>query len=336
MNLKLPVAHAQAHSADPQYNQALRTGWHDLMTLHGLPHGMFSADEDLHGNLSTQGTELCAIVETMFSLAQAAALTDEIAYLDALDHITYSTLPAQTTGDYTDRQYFQVVDRVQMARSVPDCTLPFDCGMSNVFGPYPGYTYCTANMHQGWVKFAIHLWYATPAQGVAALKYAPNTLVITINGTVPVTIRRETTYPFGKQVDFVAELKKLTIFPLALRLPAWCAEAIALLNGQPLRTDRGKPIITVARTWRPHDRLPLCLPVAVRTSNWPQLTYPGAEAPGVRPQNTGAVAGEQSARRKPLLYHPAPEPVGLRPIPDRGQRPGRPHHVDGRTFSYQC
>nr|GFD04486.1 hypothetical protein [Tanacetum cinerariifolium] len=77
MGLKLPVVYAQAHPEQPQLNQALRTGWHDIMTLHGLPAGMFSADEDLHGNLPTQGTELCAVVETMFSLEQAAGMTGD-------------------------------------------------------------------------------------------------------------------------------------------------------------------------------------------------------------------------------------------------------------------
>ena len=97
MGLKLPVVYAQAHADQPQLPQALRTGWRDIMTLHGLPAGMFSADEDLHGNLPTQGTELCAVVETMFSLEQAAALTGELTYLDALERIAYNALP---TADY--------------------------------------------------------------------------------------------------------------------------------------------------------------------------------------------------------------------------------------------
>ncbi len=37
------------------------------MLLHGLPMGIFSADEDLHGNNPEQGTELCALVEAMYS-----------------------------------------------------------------------------------------------------------------------------------------------------------------------------------------------------------------------------------------------------------------------------
>jgi hypothetical protein len=268
MGLKLPVVYAQAHPDQPQLPQALRTGWHDLLTLHGLPTGMFSADEDLHGNLPTQGTELCAVVETMFSLEQAAALTGELTYLDALERIAYNALPTQTTDDYENRQYFQVANQVQVARGVLNFSLPFDHGMNNVFGPYAGYTCCTANMHQGWTKFATHLWYATPAQGVAALEYAPNTLTTTVNGNVPVTIREETTYPFGEEVSFVVSLKKPTAFPLALRVPAWCTEATVLLNGQPLRTDKGGQLLTVARTWRAHDRLTLRLPMPVRTSSW--------------------------------------------------------------------
>jgi hypothetical protein len=43
MGLKLPVVYAQAHPEQPQLNQALRMGWHGIMTLHGVPAGMFSA-----------------------------------------------------------------------------------------------------------------------------------------------------------------------------------------------------------------------------------------------------------------------------------------------------
>ncbi|RZK46123.1 MAG: hypothetical protein EOO59_19810 [Hymenobacter sp.] len=69
-------------------------------------------------------------------------------------------------------------------------------------------------------------------------------------------------------MQFIFDLKKPAVFPLGLRIPGWCAEATVLLNGQPLRTDKGGQVITIARTWRPHDCLTLRLPMAVRTSNW--------------------------------------------------------------------
>ena len=264
--LKLPVIRYQA-TGDPQDAQAFKTGWQDLQTLHGLPAGIFSADEDLHGNLPTQGTELCAIVETMFSLEQAIGITGEPAYMDALERMTYNALPTQTTDDYNNRQYFQVANQVQVTRGVSDFSLPFDHGMNNVFGPYAGYTCCTANMGQGWTKFASHLWYATPDGGLAALEYAPNTVAATAGG-VPVSIREETNYPFEDQVRFTVGAHKKATFPLALRIPAWCAQATIMLNGQPLRTEKGGQVVSIRREWRNNDRVTLRLPMHLATSRW--------------------------------------------------------------------
>ena len=42
-----------------------------LYEYHGLPNGIFSADEHLAGRNPSQGTELCAVVETIFSLEHA-------------------------------------------------------------------------------------------------------------------------------------------------------------------------------------------------------------------------------------------------------------------------
>ncbi len=265
MGLKLPIVYAQAHG-NRNLSQTFKTGWTDLMTLHGLPHGMFSGDEDLHGNEPTQGTELCAIVETMFSLEQAIAVTGDPTYMDALERMTYNALPTQTTDDYNNRQYFQMANQVQVSRGVYDFSLPFDRGMNNVFGPYAGYTCCTANMHQGWTKFASHLWYATTG-GVAALEYAPNTLTTKVAGT-PITIAEATNYPFDDQITFTITTPKPVQFPLELRIPGWCAQATISVNGQILRSDKGGQVVKLSRSWKTGDRVTLQLPMRVTTTNW--------------------------------------------------------------------
>jgi DUF1680 family protein len=265
--LKLPAVRYQATS-NPQDAQALKTGWQDLMTLHGLPMGIFSADEDLHGNLPTQGTELCAIVETMHSLEQAIAITGELLYMDALERMTYNALPTQTTDDFMNRQYFQVANQVQVVRGVSDFSLPFERGMNNVFGPYAGYTCCTSNQHQGWTKFASHLWYATPDQGLAALEYAPNVVTASIAGGTAVTVREQTNYPFEDQIRFTIETKKKASFPLVLRIPSWCKEATIRLNGKLLRTEKGGQVVTLRQEWKNQDLLTLELPMTLSTSRW--------------------------------------------------------------------
>ncbi len=264
--LKLPVVRYQA-TGNPQDAQALRTGWQDLMTLHGLPMGMFSADEDLHGNLPTQGTELCAIVETMYSLEQAIAITGEPLYMDALERMTYNALPAQTSDDFQNRQYFQVANQVQVVRGVSDFSLPFDRGMNNVFGPYAGYTCCTANQHQGWTKFTSHLWYGLPAGGLAALEYAPSVLRTTAGGQ-PVTVREDTGYPFEDQVRFTIQTRGRARFPLALRIPAWCPQASISLNGKLLQKEKGGQVVTLNREWKNQDVLTLALPMPLTASRW--------------------------------------------------------------------
>jgi hypothetical protein len=66
---------------------------------------MSSGDGDLRGNLPTQGTELCAIVEAMFSLELAIGITGEPTYMGALEPMTYNALLAQTMDDQANRQY---------------------------------------------------------------------------------------------------------------------------------------------------------------------------------------------------------------------------------------
>ena len=212
MGLKDPVMHYQ-RTGDTTYLKALRTGFNDLMTLHGLPFGMFSADEDLHGNDPTQGTELCAIVEAMFSLELAVSLTGDIRYMDALERMTFNALPAQTTDDYNNKQYFQIANQVNIKRGVFNFSLPFEREMNNVLGMRSGYTCCLANMHQGWTKFASHLWFATPDQGLAALHFSPNQLKAKVGPEkTEITIDENTSYPFDVKTSIGKSTVSLSPF----------------------------------------------------------------------------------------------------------------------------
>lgn len=268
MALKAPAVN-YVRTKDPKYITALKTGWNDLMNLHGLPMGIFSGDEDLHGNAPTQGVELCAIVESMFSLENIIAVTGDIQYMDALERMTFNALPAQTTDSYNEKQYFQIANQVQISRGVFDFSLPFDRQMNNVLGLRSGYTCCTSNMHQGWTKFASHLWYQTDDDGLAAIAYSPSvvTVPVGINKT-QVTINENTNYPFDDEITFDLRMKKAVAFPLKLRIPSWCREAAVMLNGKALRTAAGGQVISIERVWENLDKVTLRLPMEVTTSNW--------------------------------------------------------------------
>jgi len=266
MALKTPAIDYQ-RSGDVRYLKDLKVGFKDLMTLHGLPMGIFSADEDLHGNLPTQGTELCATVEAMYSLEKIIEITGDETYMDALERMTFNALPPQTTDDYNNKQYFQMANQVQISRGVFDFSLPFDREMNNVLGMRSGYTCCLANMHQGWTKYTQSLWYKTEGNGLAALVYAPNVLNTTVNGQ-EVTIKEETSYPFEDEINFAFSTKKAVTFPFELRIPAWCNEAKIFVNGKEVKSAKGGTITSLNQKWNNGDKVTLKLPMTMSTSNW--------------------------------------------------------------------
>ena len=268
MALKAPALNYQ-RTRDASFLAALKTGYNDIMTLNGLPMGVFSADEDLHGNLPTQGTELCAVVESMFSLEEIISITGDTHYMDALERIAFNALPTQTTDDYNNKQYFQVANQVEIARGVFDFSLPFGRQMNNVLGMRSGYTCCLANMHQGWTKYAQHLWYKTHDNGLASLIYGPNSLTTTVGkANEVISINEITDYPFSDEIGFEVSAKTAVQFPWQLRVPSWCAEASISINGETVKTGKGGQLVTIERAWKNGDKLILKLPMQVNISKW--------------------------------------------------------------------
>jgi hypothetical protein len=268
MGLKDPAVKYQ-RTGDKKYLEELKTGFHDLMTLHGMPYGMFSADEDLHGNDPTQGTELCAIVEAQFSLEEIIALTGDVSYADALEKMTFNALPTQTTDDYNAKQYFQIANQVQVTRGVFNFSLPFDREMNNVFGMRSGYTCCLANMHQGWTKFASHLWYKTSDNGLAALVYSPSQITIPVGkNNQQITINEVTSYPFEENINFEINTAKDVVFPLQLHVPGWCNDAVVTINGKDFSKPKAGTLVTINRTWKDGDKIVLRLPMKVKATEW--------------------------------------------------------------------
>src|SRR5690606_28793855 len=82
-----------------------------------------------------------------------------------------NALPGTFTPDMWAHQYDQQANQVACVVGKHVWTTNGDA--ANVFGLEPNYGCCTANLHQGWPKFAAHLWMAIPGGGLAAAAYAP-------------------------------------------------------------------------------------------------------------------------------------------------------------------
>ncbi|MGE5313466.1 MAG: beta-L-arabinofuranosidase domain-containing protein, partial [Acidobacteriota bacterium] len=111
MAVKTPGVYYE-RSKDARFLRASKKGLADLMKYHGQVNGMFSGDEMLHGRDPMQGTELCTVVELMYSLETLLQITGDADYAEHLEKLAFNALPAGVSPDFTSRQYYQMPNQI--------------------------------------------------------------------------------------------------------------------------------------------------------------------------------------------------------------------------------
>lgn len=262
MALKYPAVWSRL-SHDPHDRQGVHLMLETLDTYHGQATGIFSGDEVLAGKNPSQGTELCAVVEYMFSLETLLAILGENSFADRLERIAFNALPATFTPDMWAHQYDQQANQVLCAVS-EDRIYTTNGPEANIFGLAPNYGCCTANMHQGWPKCASHLWMRTPDEGLVGLIYAPCVVTTEIAG-VAVRVEVLTTYPFEEEVRLRLSTDRPVHFPLLLRIPGWASGAMVQLEqGERVEAHAGT-YFQIAQEWNGQQEVTLHLPMTIRT-----------------------------------------------------------------------
>ena len=266
MGLKTPgVWYRQ--TADP----ADRAGAAEMIAVldrfHGQATGMFSGDEHLAGRSPSQGTELCTVVEYLYSLEVLLAILGDPACGDRLEQIAYNALPASLSPDMWARQYDDQVNQVvcRVAPSRAESVYTSNGPDANIYGLEPHFGCCTPNHGQGWPKLAASLWMRSPEGGLAAVAWAPCTVETEVGG-VPVRIAVETAYPFAGELRLTVRMERPARFPLHLRIPAWA-------DGAELRLEDEVPVAATAgtfhhleREWAGETTLVLDLPLRPRAA----------------------------------------------------------------------
>jgi len=235
-----------------------------LDRFHGQVNGMFTGDECLAGKNPVQGTELCAVVEFMYSLEVAMAVLGDPALGDRLERVAFNALPATFTPDMWAHQYDQQVNQVQCTHN-PDHMWTTNGPESNLYGLEPNYGCCTANMHQGWPKFASHLWMKIPDEGIAAVAYAPSEARFE-SGGVPVTVSLDADYPFRENLEVTVAVDAEVSFPLLLRVPAWSETATVRVQGESEQRLEPESFHRLERRWSGKTHVSLRFPMRPRVT----------------------------------------------------------------------
>lgn len=235
-----------------------------LDRFHGQPSGMFAADEHYAGTDPSQGTELCAVVEAMYSLEETMAVLGDPLHGDRLERIAFNAQPATFKPDMWAHQYDQQANQV-MCSIDKNRNWSTNGPDSNLYGLEPNFGCCTANMHQGWPKYVSHMWMADPGGGLALVAYGPSTVTTTAAGENAVSIHEDTDYPFKGKIRLRVSAARPAKFPLLLRIPGWAQGAQIAVAGGLAQTVRPGSFHRVERTWQPGDTVEIRFPMHLRT-----------------------------------------------------------------------
>ena len=202
----------------------------------------FTGDEVLSGLDPTRGTELCAVVEQMYSYEQLFAFTGDRKWAERLEVLSFNALPATLDEDMWTHQYVQQVNQIACQKTMLMAPWSTNGPYAHTFGLEPNYGCCTANFSQGWPKLAL-----------SPFMHNGNTIINSV--MLPsmlkadgVTVRLETSYPFKNKMHYFIESER--DFDFIIRIPSFASRL--KLNGEDRETadleiavKQGKTELTV-------------------------------------------------------------------------------------------
>ena len=231
--------------------------WKFLEKYNGTAYGAFTGDECLSGKYNNQGTELCSIVELMYSCEILYAVTGKEIWAERLEKLAFNALPATISDDMWTHQYDQMANQIACVRFPGRSLFRTNNNEAHLFGLEPHYGCCTSNFNQGWPKLAMNVFLKTK-KGIKASVMLPAVLETAVDGA-DVIISAETEYPFRFKCKYKVSVSKPCTFEFKIRIPKWAnnvvCDSIGVLENNYISIDKtwaGTEEITVIFEDVPH------------------------------------------------------------------------------------
>ncbi|MBO4983097.1 MAG: glycoside hydrolase family 127 protein [Clostridia bacterium] len=184
-----------------------------LKEYNGTPVGLFTGDECLSGLSPIQGTELCAVVEQMYSYEHLLAYTGDAKWAERLELLAFNALPAAISDDMWTHQYDQMSNQIACQEFPNKPIFGVNGNDAHLFGLEPFFGCCTANFNQAWPKFTL-----------SSFMYCNNTIFSAI--PLPSTLKADgihitlkTQYPFENKLEYSVDAEKDV--QLKIRIPSF-------------------------------------------------------------------------------------------------------------------
>lgn len=201
---------------------ASREGVELTFNHHGVSSGAIIGDERMSGTSPARGSELCSVVEAMFSLSTLYQILGDASFADRLENAAFNAMPAMIMPRWWAHQYVAQINQ-PYSYEIPEPHF-WNVGPWGVtFGLEPNYPCCAVNFPQGYPKLLSAAWVKTPEDNGLAH-------VVLISSEVKIVLRNEhvnnlvhvwceTNYPFSQLLEYHVEAQE--DFNFSFRVPEW-------------------------------------------------------------------------------------------------------------------
>jgi hypothetical protein len=187
-----------------------------LKQYNGTPVETFTGDECLSGLSPIHGSELCGIVEQMYSYEWLFACTGDSKWAERLEVLAFNALPATISDDMWVHQYDQMSNQIACQKFPSKPIFGTNGKDAHLFGLEPNYGCCTANFAQGWPKLTLSSFMYDGDTVISAVPI-PSSLK-----TEELSVTLNTAYPFENCFEYTVETKKNITFKI--RVPSFAKE----------------------------------------------------------------------------------------------------------------
>jgi len=257
---------------------ALERLWHDMVEKKMYVNGGVGARHEGEAfggayelpNLRAYAETCAAIANVMWNWRMLRA-TGEERFAEVMELALYNGALAGTSLD--GKRYFYVNPLSSRGDHRRQTWFECACCPTNIvrlIGAVPGYIYTTSS--EG-------IWLHLYVSNFARIKLAGEEIKIT----------ERTFYPWDGEVEVSLDLKAEREFSLFFRIPRWCEEAKAFVNGRTIGSDiEPGTYFRVRRIWKKGDKVRLFMPMPIQRL----ISHPWVES------NVGKLA----LKRGPIIY----------------------------------
>lgn len=247
MYLYSGVASLVAETGDSELYETLETLWSNMTTRRmyvtgGIgpesAHEGFSVDYDLRNR--TAYAETCAAIGSVFWNHRMFLLTGERRFYDVLERALYNGVLAGVSLDGTEFFYENPLESLGHHHRKGW----FQCAC------------CPPNVARLFASLGEYVYAQGPDDDLYVNLFVGSEADLEVEGQ-PVTLTQQTEYPWGDSTTVSVETETPVETALRVRVPPWCADLTASLNGELVDVDADDEYVVLDRTWADGDSVTL-------------------------------------------------------------------------------